>query len=172
MNVDAGRRLTAAAYLVAGMLVAIPLLDTTLAVLPAHTGQASWRFGALGLYGQAVMTPMLGLLMACAVATLAGHLRLLRGLAVACGLSAVLCALAIGLLAWDLIHLQVQVAPEARTSFDVAAAVALGKLSVGALGGGLLFGGGWSAAGRLEKAGSRSPERGERSRMVVRPQGT
>lgn len=120
--------LVLATYMVAALLVVIPLSDTATRVLPARFGDTAWRFGALGLTSRAVMTPLLGLLLAVAVAAVARHRWVLRTLAVLSGLGAILVAVSAAIFALDSLQMRGQVQAEALQNFDFSTVPALGKL--------------------------------------------
>lgn len=70
---SSARPLVLAGYPVAALLVVTSLADVLPKVLPLQLGSQDWRFGALGLAFNALVTPLLGLAIAAAVAFLAGH---------------------------------------------------------------------------------------------------
>ena len=124
------RPLAVPTYLVAGILVLFPMVDTGLGLLPAAPGEVSWRFGATGLFSRALMTPLLGLLLACGVALLLNQPRTLRALAVVNGAVTVVIVAAVALFLLDALQMRGQVRPDALVSFDVATAVALAKYAI------------------------------------------
>ena len=67
------RPLVLAGYPVAALLVVTSLADVLPKIMPFQLGSQDWRFGALGLAFNALVTPLLGLAIAAAVALLAGH---------------------------------------------------------------------------------------------------
>jgi|SRR5688572_3649480 hypothetical protein len=67
------RPLVLAGYPVAALLVVTSLADVLPKILPFQLGNQDWRFGAMGLAFNALVTPLLGLAIAAAVALLAGH---------------------------------------------------------------------------------------------------
>ena len=67
------RPLVLAGYPVAALLVVTSLADVLPKILPFQLGSQDWRFGAMGLAFNALVTPLLGLAIAAAVAFLAGH---------------------------------------------------------------------------------------------------
>ena len=54
------RQLASAAYVVAAVLIAYPLVDSAVSVMPWHVGSAQWRFGAVGLLSNTLMIVALG----------------------------------------------------------------------------------------------------------------
>jgi hypothetical protein len=122
------RSLAVPAYLMAALLVLFPLGDTLLTVWPLRLGTVSWRFGAVGIFSRAMMTPLLGLLLALAVAALAKHSRARRGIALLAGLQALVLLIVIPLFALDTLQMRSQVRPEALAGVDVASTIAATKL--------------------------------------------
>jgi hypothetical protein len=143
--------IAAPAYFVASLLILFPLLDTVLSIWPLQMGEVSWRFGAVGLFSRAVMTPLLGLLLAFAVAVLLEHRLMTRAIAVVGGLTALAIAGVSILFVLDALQMRAQVRPEAKTAFDVASAVALGKYGLGFLLLGVFAVSGWKASGKMPK---------------------
>lgn len=70
---SAARPLVLAGYPVAALLVLTSLADVLPKILPLQLGSQDWRFGALGLAFNALVTPLLGLAIAAAVAFIVGH---------------------------------------------------------------------------------------------------
>jgi hypothetical protein len=114
-------------YAAAALLIAMPLLDTLLSVWPLRPGEVSWRFGAVGLFSRALMTPLLGLLLMFAISLLFDHRRVTRTIAVAAGASILVIGGAMLLFVLDALQMRAQVRPEAMRAFDVATIVAFAK---------------------------------------------
>lgn len=132
LDSDRLNALATPSYVIAAILIVIPLVDTALALLPLRPGELAWRFGALGLGSQALMTPLLGGLLALVTATVFGHRRGLRVVQIVAWLAAVLLVVAIALFLLDAIQMRASVRPEVKGAFDKASAVALVKYFVGA----------------------------------------
>jgi hypothetical protein len=128
------RGLALPAYLIAIILILIPIVDTTLAVSPLQPASVGWRFGALGLGSQAIMTPLLGGFLAVVTAVVLGHRRALRALQVLALIVAVLFAAAIVLFLLDAIQMRTGIRSEAVRRFDSASLVALIKYVIGIAG--------------------------------------
>jgi hypothetical protein len=120
-------------YIVAALLIILPLTDTLLSVWPIRLGDVSWRFGATGLFSRALMTPLLGLLLILAVALMSGHRRVTRGVAIVGGLAVITIIGTSVMFLLDAIQMRTQVRPEAKTAFDVASIVALAKYGLAML---------------------------------------
>jgi hypothetical protein len=133
MTMKPNRAVIAGAYCIAAMMVIMPLSELALRVWPLRIGETSWRFGAAGLFSSALLLPLLGLMVAGAVAFLSGNRTLVRALAGFTAAAGALLVLSSGLFALDAVQMRSNVVPEAKTAFDVASAQALLKF--------LLFGG-------------------------------
>lgn len=112
------RKLAAPAYLVAALLVAVPLLDFVTNVWPPHPGQAVWRYGSVGLFSGFILNPLLGVLVAVVTAAAAEHGRALRVMGWLSVAVAVLFLLASGSFVLDALQVRADVPPEGRTQFE------------------------------------------------------
>ena len=122
-------------------------------IWPLRAGEATWRFGAAGLFSRALMTPILGLLVALVTAAALEHRRFARVLSVFGFLGSLLAIFALGLFGLDTLQTRASVRPEATTAFDTAWIVAAVKYVLGAFVALLLGIGGWKV--------SRTPAVGE-----------
>jgi hypothetical protein len=127
------RRIALPAYLVALLVFLFPLVDTAMSVWPPQPGEVPWRFGAAGFYSRALITPILGVLIALAVALHLDHRRVLRGIAIASAVAVVVLIGVIGTFMLDALEMRAQVALARRSAFDVASGVALMKYLAGTL---------------------------------------
>lgn len=125
------RRIALPAYLMGLLLVAFPLIDTTVSVWPVRAGEMAWRFGAVGLLSRALMTPLLGMLLALVVALLLEHWRVVRFIAAISGLGGLSVLVLVTLFAMDAVQMRSQVKPASRLAFDIASGVALLKYACG-----------------------------------------
>ncbi|HEV8195249.1 MAG TPA: hypothetical protein VGP87_01310 [Gemmatimonadales bacterium] len=120
-------------YFLALLFLVLPLVDYVMNVWPLNPGTVSWRYGALGLSGGFLLTPLLGLVMMLTGSMLFGH----RGMRVMVGVvSAVLALLlALGMMLFVLDSLQVRrgVAADAMWAFDVGVIKAIVKIFTGAI---------------------------------------
>lgn len=118
----------AGGYLFALLLALSPLGEAIISIVPMRLGEPSWRFGAVGLLTQTIITPFLGLALAGVIAHVAGHTSVLRGMSLLLGGGcAVFVALA-GIFMWDYLNIHQLVAAEARQQFDIAATLAILRL--------------------------------------------
>jgi hypothetical protein len=123
------RPLITAAYLVAVLLILVPLIEVMLSVWPLRFGQTAWRFGPLGLLSQAATTPMVGAVLLFAIAFALNHRRTLMTSAVIAGIIALVMVVSIPLFALDAVQMRSRVSGPATRSFDISAMLATIKLS-------------------------------------------
>jgi hypothetical protein len=119
------RRVVAALYPVAALLILAPVVDLAGAVLPPRLAEVTWRFGTFGLFANALLTPVLGLTLLVIATILQGRRGATRVLAVVLALLAVLLLIGTVLFALDFVQLRGTVAAQAKQSYDVAALKAL-----------------------------------------------
>ena len=143
-------------YSVAFLLFLVPLFDTALTVFPWRFGESSWRFGVVGVFSRALLTPLLGLLIAFAVAVLLDHRAVQRAISVFSGLIAVAVMCILALFVLDALQMRVQVRPEAKTAFDVTSVMALGKYGLAMLVLAAFTVGGWKSSRRENSAAARA----------------
>jgi hypothetical protein len=159
----AGAGLLKAGYLIALLLVLVPIVDTITRTWPVRLGDERWRFGTLGIVLNAMVTPLLGVFLAMIIAAALEHGRTLRLVAVVTIVAAVVVVVAIPFFGLDYVQLRAGVTAEAMDGFDAAARKAIG---VGALAAAvtLVLGiTGWRTAGRV------SARRSEDNVGLVRP---
>jgi hypothetical protein len=123
-NVNA-RPVLAAAYPMAALLVLVPALEVTAGAWPFQPGDLSWRFGILGIVLKTLVTPVLGITLAMAVAALLEHRRLVRALAALSFVLAAVTAAGAVLFLMDFLQLRAMVSPATRQGMQVASFTAL-----------------------------------------------
>jgi hypothetical protein len=127
------RRLIWPSYLVAFTFAVIPPIDALMQTMPIRFGDTRWRWGAFGLLSNAMMMPMIGLLIAFLVATVFEHRvfqRILGALSTALAVGALA---GLGMFALDTLQLHKDVKPAMALAFNVACATAGTKALVGIL---------------------------------------
>lgn len=128
------RNLAPAAYLIAGMLFFIPFFDAAMSLYPFNPANSQWRFGAFGLFSNALMIPASGALIAMATALVFGHRRSITLFTALSWLFVVGLALATVLFGLDAIQSRRLIRPDMQLSYMVATATAVVKLVLGAIG--------------------------------------
>jgi len=126
--------MTGPAYAVAMLFVLFPIIDTIAQVWPLGLDSPSWRYGAVGLGANYLISALFGMLGLALVAALRQHRRTLQGLTLLSGLGALL--LLVAALAFVLDALQVRAGvprndPRTLWLFDVGAAKAVFKYLAG-----------------------------------------
>ena len=164
---DALRRLIPAAYAVAIVFLLSPLVDVVTNVYPFELGSVQWRYGAVGIMSNYLISGVFGLLLGTFAAVLGGHAKVLwvffaLNLALAVALVALL-----GLFALDVLQLRSMVRPEAADMFGIGAGKAALKLLLVAASLGLLGVVGFKAA-RGETAARRDRKDRKDSPILVR----
>jgi hypothetical protein len=115
------RRLTPAAYVVAFVFVLSPLVDVVANFYPFDPGSVQWRYGAVGITSNYLISGVFGLLLGTVAAALAGHTRVLWVFTALDILLAVLLVAMLGLFGLDVLQLRNVVRPEAAAMFKIGA---------------------------------------------------
>ena len=126
------------AYPLAAVLILGPVLDGLVRTWPIRMGEVAWRFGAVGIWLNVLVTPLLGAFMIVAAAVGLGHRRLVRASAGVLWMVTGTLLIAEVAFALDYLQLRGVVSPEALAAFDVAAVKAMIAGVLGAVAGGIL----------------------------------
>lgn len=151
------RQIAWPAYLVAASLSIIPPVDTVLQIIPFRLGDPRWRFGAFGLLSNAMMIPMIGLLIAFVVSSYFEHRTFQRILGVVAAVVGVAALIGLGLFALDVLQVQRDVKPTGRIAFYVAGSTASIKAILGIV---TLSGFAWTAFRAPKKQKQATPAPG------------
>jgi hypothetical protein len=124
---ETNKPLARAGYLLAAILILIPIVDGTMQVLPLRLGDERWRFGAVGSVSNLMLVPLLGFLVAVAIATFTDSRRIKRVIGTICGILAFgLAALSV-LFILDYFQVRTIVTPKFQHATAVATTSALIK---------------------------------------------
>ena len=140
------RFLAFAGYGICTYLGVVPLTEAVLALWPFRLSETAWRFGAAGLFTQALMTPLLGLCLAAALALCLRHRAMLRFLAVLSGLVVIVILVALPLFVLDAMAVRALVDEGSGQPLNTASASAVLKMSATVLIAGAVALGGWRAS--------------------------
>ena len=134
-RLDPEEALSGPLYVIAAMLVVVPLLDFLLVVPPPELINPQWRFNAAGLLSNSILLPIVGLALAFVTSSVLKQYRVQRVLVVACLTIAIVLAVITVRFALDLRSLRGSVPEADRPAFNSAWTRALIKyaLSTGAL---------------------------------------
>lgn len=91
-RMETTRPLARAGYLLAALLVVLPLFDAITHIMPFHFDDARWRFQTLGNLSNVTMVPLLGLFVALAFAWWARDPRTRRSIGALCAVLAIVVA--------------------------------------------------------------------------------
>lgn len=117
--------LAAPAYIIAAIMLLMPLADAAAAIGTFSPTAYRWRFGAMGILSANIITPLFALLLALTVAWLQHHRWVIRILMVGTLAASVLLLGASVLFVLDGLQLRAEVPDEARSGFMLAAGKAL-----------------------------------------------
>jgi hypothetical protein len=136
--IDPEEALAGPLYVVAALLIVIPLADFALSVAAPVLSSVQWRFAAVGLLSGFTLTPILGIAMMFVISAILEHRRLQRVLSILCLTIAVVFIVMSAGFVLDVLQLRASVPLEGRPAFQsawtrallkhVLAAVALGYL--------------------------------------------
>ncbi len=127
---ETNKSLQRAGYLLAFLLILIPLVDMTTSVWPIRLGEERWRYGALGTLSNVTLVPLLGLLIVLTIAVMADHRRTRMVVGWICAAFAVVLAAMCVLFMLDYFQTRTIVRPQFQTPMEVATTTALLKYFV------------------------------------------
>lgn len=120
-------------YFLCFLFLALPFMDYVMNVWPLQPGQVNWRYGAFGLAGGFLLTPLLGFVLLAATGFFLGHRRTLAItalLSAICGLGLILLSMSFVL---DSLQIRSSVSAAQKGVFDAGVVKALIKDLTGAL---------------------------------------
>ncbi len=124
---ETNRSLARAGYLLAALLVALPLFDATMQAWPLQMANERWRFQTLGAVSNLLLVPLLGLLLALTIATLANDRRVNRVVGSICGVLALVIAAFSVLFILDYFQVRTAALPNFQHVLALASATAVVK---------------------------------------------
>lgn len=125
------RRIVWPAYLVAFTLAVIPPVDALMQTMPVRLSETRWRWGAFGLLSNAMMIPMIGLLIAFVVAIAFEHRVIQRVLGVIAAVIGACTLIWLCMFALDTVQLHRDVKPAMALAFNVACTTGALKALIG-----------------------------------------
>ena len=140
------RWLAPVAYLLALALVITPFLDALTRILPVRPGDVGWRFGAMGIVFNTLVTPLLGLFLAMLAAAVLGNRGMLRRLSIVSYMATVLLVLGLVLFVLDYVQARAGVVAEQQSGVDIVSWKALFLGALGMIVAGSLGRAGWKAS--------------------------
>lgn len=146
-----GKHIRTAGYIILVLAAIFPFLDVLSNLLPLNFGNATWRFGAIGVFSTYVMGLSLELLLLAMLAALSGHRRVLLVLGVISLLLAVMLLGGTVLFVLDALQTRARVNPALLKRFDFATGGAIAKLVFYAIANLILARGEFVVARRLSR---------------------
>ena len=126
-------RIAPCLYLVAVVLIILPFVDAAVSITPFHVRSVQWRFGAIGLLTNTLLTPAVGFMLAVVTAALLQHFRTQRVLSIVAWIGAVALLGLLVVFALDALQTRAMVRPEMMRPFVLASTVAVCKLVIWAI---------------------------------------
>jgi len=124
---ESNKPLSRAGYLIAALLIIIPLFDASASVWPPHLGDERWRFGAVGALSNLTLVPLLGFLLALFIASTLDHRRVRRFIGIICAILGVVLAAMAVLFILDYFQTRTLVNPRFQHAMGVATGTAIAK---------------------------------------------
>lgn len=124
---EGAEALTVPLYFVAFLLVATPVMDFATSIVPVRVDDIEWRFASVGLLSGFLLTPLLGIILAMAVANVAVHWRFQRVMALLNLTVTAVFGILLILFLLDIFQLKNAVQPDAAEAFSSAATKAVIK---------------------------------------------
>jgi hypothetical protein len=124
---ETNKPLARAGYVLAALLIVIPLFDLTAQLLPLRLSDERWRFGAVGQLSNILLVPLLGLLLVIGLATLTDSRRVKRVIGAICAILAVALAVLSVLFILDYFQVRTIVTPKFQHTTAVASTTAIVK---------------------------------------------
>ncbi|MEO8946321.1 MAG: hypothetical protein ABI338_07470 [Gemmatimonadaceae bacterium] len=121
------RPLARAGYLMAALLVVLPLFDAITRFIPMQLGDQKWRFQAAGNFSNATLVPLIGLLIALAFTFYADDPRTRRFVGIVCIVFAVAVLALAGTFATDYFGVRAEIPPRLQHGVALASLAAFCK---------------------------------------------
>jgi MFS family permease len=153
---ESNKPLARAGYLIAALLVIIPLYDAMAALWPPHLGDERWRFGAVGTFSNLTLVPLLGFLLCLFIASAFDQRRVRRFVGIVCAILGILLAATAVLFVLDYFQTRTLVNPKFQQAMGVATTTAIVKLVLSII-----------ALALLSRAGFAGPKAAARKKVVV-----
>lgn len=153
--------------LVAVLMVLLPLVDSLLVAWPLRPGELQWRFGAVGMFSQALLLPVMGVALLLATALSYGRRTPIRIMAVVSGLVALALLAVLPFFLLDFMQMRAQVRAEAKAAFDVATVFAIVKIGMFAVVALAMAFAGWKATRRAASGRKAAPAQNRADGLLV-----
>jgi hypothetical protein len=126
-RMEPNKHLARAGYVLAALLIIIPLFDATMQVWPLRLSDERWRFGAVGQLSNLLLIPLLGFLLIITIATLRDSRRVKRVIGAICAILGVVLAILSVLFILDYFQARTIITPKFQHAIAVATTTAMVK---------------------------------------------
>jgi len=122
------RRLRVPGYVVASLIILVPVIESIAGAWPFQIGRAAWRLTVIGTAAGVVGTPILGLFLMLILAAMSGQRGVLWLISSSCILAGVLCLVGSGVFALDAVQMRARVRIAVAGRYNIASAWTVVKL--------------------------------------------
>lgn len=121
------RKISSGLYLIAALLIVVPIIDFVTSIFPYLPSSTKWRFASSSLFAGFLLTPLLGVALAMLVAGLMNHRSVLRWIGILSFLVALALLAISALLALDVVELRATAEQDVRMAVVLSGARAILK---------------------------------------------
>ena len=121
------RKISSGLYLIAALLIVVPIIDFVTSIFPYLPSSTKWRFASSSLFAGFLLTPLLGVALAMLVAGLMNHRFVLRWIGILSFLVAAALLAVTALLALDVVELRATSDQEVKMAIVISGARAVFK---------------------------------------------
>ena len=122
------RRVRTTAYVIATLVLLVPLMEIAASAWPYSPGNPQWRMSVVTAAAGASTAILLALLLIYVIGTLFGDRPAIRLVAWICALMSALCVVAAGSFVLDALQLRGQVLPDSASRYNVVSSLTLAKI--------------------------------------------
>jgi hypothetical protein len=117
---DSLKTLTRPGYLIAALMAILPVADGVMSVWPFRFTNEQWRYGAVGVLSNVMLSALLGILLMLAMAIVLDHRTTRRVLGWICGVTAALLGVTVLFFILDYLQARAYVQAQYTRSVDIA----------------------------------------------------
>ncbi len=107
-------------YLLAMLLVIMPIADAIMSMWPLRFGEEQWRYGAVGAFSNVTLVPLLGLFIAITMSIALDHRRTRKVIGWICAVTAVVFGIVLAVFILDYFQTRANVRAQFQRAVDIA----------------------------------------------------